>query len=88
MGGHSYTLYGGCNFDQPSEQSAMHWISRHDGAYNVLFPDGAVKTFSDSARLMHKVCANERVSNGGYPVNVDVLNGFWTEYFDPLYAQD
>ncbi|MFH0963385.1 MAG: type II secretion system protein, partial [Planctomycetota bacterium] len=30
------------------------WIERHDSAYNVLFGDGSVKTFSDSGKSLMK----------------------------------
>ena len=79
---------GSCTYAQAQFQSPQHWISNHDRAYNVLFTDGSVKGFSDAAMLMYKRCVSERIANGGYPETNDVVADMYTEYFDPLYAQD
>ena len=79
---------GSCRYDTPSDQNPMHWVSNHDRSYNVLFTDGAVKTFSDGGMLLYKRTASERVTGYGRPVEMDVLAQFWVDYFDPLYAQD
>jgi len=72
------------------------WMSNHDNAYNVLFGDGAVKTFSDAALALKKQLTllvmsrfyysspNElRYHNAG-----EKTSAVWKAYFDPLYAQD
>jgi len=79
---------GSCNYSSPSDQNPMQWISNHDRSYNVLFTDGAVKTFSDAGMLMYKRCAAERCSAYGRPERTSVLVELWENYFDPIYAQD
>ena len=81
--------YGKCYYNTVSDQNPMHWISNHDRAYNVLFTDGAVKTYSDGAMLLYKRCVPERVgSHNGYPEHNTVVAELWETCFDPLYAQD
>ncbi|MFH0962684.1 MAG: hypothetical protein V2A58_01585, partial [Planctomycetota bacterium] len=70
------------------------WIERHDSAYNVLFGDGSVKTFSDSGKSLMKqyilrsgwnVAGQTRIPPVGMAQKVQYL---WQTYFDQLYAQD
>ena len=75
-----------------------YWIENHLAAFNVLFSDGSVKTFSDAGLLLYKkmvsVMATDKyiVEYGGSyshyigPLGKDKF--FWPLYFDPLYAQD
>ena len=71
-----------------------YWIQNHDAAYNVLFGDGSVKTFSDAGKSIYKqallLYAGVKYS-GNYSRYIGPLmkdKYFWTVYFDPLYAQD
>ena len=69
-------------------QNPQFWISNHDRSYNILFTDGSVKTFSDAAMALYKRCAQQRITNTGYPMPSWVMAEMWENYFDPLYAQD
>ena len=65
-----------------------YYTSNHDRAYNVLFTDGAVKTFSDAAVQIVKEEITIKAANSGRPPSA-ADKGHWYElYFDPLYAQD
>ena len=69
------------------------WVSNHDNAYNVLFADGSVKTFSDAGLSMKKSIvtwmSSHAVSNGWLlPLPSQKVNLVWKNYFDGLYAQD
>ena len=82
------------------ELTAMFWVSSHDGAYNVLFYDGSVKTFSDAGLSLFKTYAQiiqgNRVAYGSggynwinYPPRIKQLEDrIWRTYFDSLYAQN
>jgi len=73
----------------PDELRYESFISSHDGAYNVLFADGSVKTFSDAGKSLFKSYKTEAIASGAfgglYLYKQAVL---WKTYFDPLYAQD
>jgi len=83
------------------ELTMMLWVSSHDNAYNVLFRDGSVKTFSDSGRSLmkdyHLLIISDPVAYPNQP-GIDWVhypprrmrleNGIWQVYFDPLYVQD
>ena len=77
------------------------FITNHDGAYNVLFTDGSVKTFSDASGVLRDVLTATRHSGGGDRKNyTDVGPGSGEQddesrsqnvfpvYFDPIYQQD
>lgn len=72
------------------------WMSNHDSAYNVLFGDGSVKTFSDAALSLRKelsVLLMSRLYYGApnelrYHYAGEKTSTAWRTYFDPLYAQD
>ena len=74
----------------------MYYLSNHDLAYNVLFTDGSVKTFSDAGLSVKK--AFKRLLYGVNVTSSGTLNYLaspsqkveyvWEPYFDPLYAQD
>ena len=73
------------------------WFSNHENAYNVLFTDGSVKTFSDAGLSLYKACltigAMNLVPSGpGYRVlSIDMAQKnkyLYSVYMDPLYAQD
>ncbi|MFH0964216.1 MAG: type II secretion system protein [Planctomycetota bacterium] len=93
-------VYGGYNTtDSPTTGWELRnpkdnyvWVSSHDNAYNVLFADGSVKTFSDAGLSMRKAMTN--VALGQYsgrwwlPTMGQRVSIVWGPYFDPLYAQD
>ena len=69
----------------------------HDHAYNVLFADGAVKTFNDGANALYNnigYWANTIRNYGGVfsfasPLGRPVLDGYaFTPFLDTAYAQD
>ena len=65
--------------------STRWFYSNHDSAYNVLFPDGSVKTFSDSGLSLYKTIA------GNFVDKLESANSVaqcYENYFDPMYAQD
>ena len=82
----------------PSAQWAYHntWdklqldemTSNHDMAYNVLFTDGAVKTYSDAGLSMVKQLALYQISRGGGRPLIYEIGQLYETYFDQLYAQD
>ena len=71
-----------------------YFWSNHDSAYNVLFADGSVKTFSDAGLNLYKeikrFILDQYVSPGlfGAAPTVRAKGEFWETYFDALYAQD
>ena len=74
-----------------SVQPNYYW-SNHDSAYNVLFGDGAVKTFSDAGKSIYKFFKERKVNN---PIAAGIICSMqdecktvWEGYFDALYAQD
>ena len=87
-----------------SDSAGLVPYTNHDRAYNVLFTDGSVKTFSDAsqnvlrAEWAHAI-ANRYASGASYfpPymfINSSYTTGYildarvWSIYFDALYAQD
>ena len=70
------------------------WMDNHDSAYNVLFTDGSVKTFSDAALSLYKFVRVAMIRNyNNEPnyyntYNLNDIKGAYELYFDPLYAQD
>ncbi|MFH0964261.1 MAG: DUF1559 domain-containing protein [Planctomycetota bacterium] len=70
------------------------FTSSHDSAYNVLFTDGAVKTFSDGALAIYKLLRQRMglgyAAYGGYSASycLSDVEEVYSLYFDPLYAQD
>ena len=70
------------------------FTSSHDSAYNVLFTDGAVKTFSDAALAIYKLLrlrmALGYATYAGYSSSYSLIDveDVYAQYFDPLYAQD
>ena len=81
------------------DQVVQMWTTNHDRAYNVLFPDGSVKTFSDASNEIQQVilkgncltaCTNPGVpyNRGGAASLPDMEQPIWQVYFDQLYAQD
>ena len=88
---------GFCSFSPPTPSAGdvsdeYFWIANHDSAYNVLFADGAVKTYSDSGQSLRKQfvsLAAGNVFSYYYTVGLEQRNQYiWPVYFDPLYAQD
>jgi len=76
-----------------------YWAYNHDSAYNVLFTDGSVKTYSDAGRALLNAYANAIQENRTwygddyqyicYPPSLLQLDQkIWQVYFDSLYAQD
>ena len=82
----------------PSDQAMLkfavdlnptYWMANHDAAYNVLFTDGSVKTFSDAGKSLYKFFTERKIANGGFAATMDEAHqAVWEPYFDPLYAQD
>ena len=79
---------GWCKWNSASDYRPDMWSGNHDNAYNVLFEDGSVKTFSDAARTFYKWHVGERVLSGGAPIRLSRMVELWETHFDPLYAQD
>ena len=69
---------------QPNTLSTRWWASNHDNAYNVLFTDGSVKTYSDAGLSLYKsFCVRlTEVPELRYTGQI------YANYFDALYAQD
>ncbi|MFH0963672.1 MAG: type II secretion system protein [Planctomycetota bacterium] len=70
-------------------------VSNHDHAYNVLFSDGSVKTFSDGGgSVLRQLCDminfyDTVLTWRSMTFNpITQLNSVWSNYFDGLYAQD
>ena len=76
----------------PTNIPDAYWAMNHDSAYNVLFSDGSVKTFSDSGKSLYKAFCTLITSNKAdqyHHVNPNQRNTeIFGVYFDPLYAQD
>ena len=73
------------------------WVSNHDSAYNALFPDGSVKTYSDAGKNLQKAFlvlseSNKYTAYGqtsfAYVNTTQKATQLWPNYLDPLYAQD
>ncbi|MFH0963151.1 MAG: DUF1559 domain-containing protein [Planctomycetota bacterium] len=70
------------------------FTSSHDSAYNVLFTDGSVKTFSDGGFAIYKLLLlGMRLgynTYGGYSGSyyLSHIEEVYSLYFDKLYAQD
>ena len=89
---------GGVGVGSPSplndpEAAKWQWASNHDNAYNVLFADGSVKTFSDAGLSLKKSILLFTASTVGgtytyFPNASDRVTLIWEPYFDALYAQD
>jgi len=61
--------------------------SNHDMAYNVLFSDGSVKTFSDGGMSLFKQLVTWQCADDKRP-RLRHIAELYELYFDPLYAQD
>jgi hypothetical protein len=77
------------------------FIENHDGAYNVLFTDGAVKTFSDAGQVVRNVLTATDGTNDSDAKNYTNVGAGESEqndtsrsentfgvYFDLIYTQD
>ena len=64
--------------------------SNHDKAYNVLFTDGSVKTYSDAGGniLKGEIVDWLRGCTTWWGPGPAKIGEYWRQYFDPLYAQD
>jgi len=73
-----------------------YYWQNHDVAYNVLFADGSVKTFSDAGLSLFKTMAMAQAPEPQYASGGDYWGhvrqrdkaAAYQQYFDPLYAQD
>ena len=76
-------------YDRAEYLTADEMTSNHDMAYNVLFTDGSVKTFSDAGMSMMKqlVWYQLNVGSPRRPRLMDI-GQLYELYFDALYAQD
>jgi len=63
------------------------WMN-HDMAYNVLFADGSVKTFSDGGLSLTKSLALAQMGGSWNVVTQHDKGIIYELYFDKLYAQD
>ena len=77
----------GALVDEPEECTRDYFWQNHDMAYNVLFTDGSVKTFSDGGMSLFKQYVTYKVANYLNVSNAEKAV-LWELYFDPLYAQD
>lgn len=70
------------------------YIACHDSSYNVLFMDGAVKTFGDAGSLVYKslrlsaLAAQAAVGPSYEHYGLHEVAKIYDLYFDGLYAQD
>ena len=66
------------------------FTENHDSAYNVLFTDGSVKTFSDAGLSLYKTLCAIQGQGATYMGQPPYLIGqqVWETFFDGLYAQD
>jgi len=71
----------------PDELTRNVWVSNHDMAYNVLFTDGAVKTFSDAGLSLFKDWVKAQDARNNHPFAYTIRE-MYERYFDPLYTQD
>ena len=80
-------------WDDPDELRPQYYYSNHDAAYNVLFADGSVKSFSDGGLNIMKYFVKTMIGHGaGWGDQrlspTEISSGIWEIYFDALYAQD
>ena len=75
-------------FNTLDSLARRHFMSNHDMAYNVLFTDGSVKTFSDAGLALYKDLQREQVACSGAPSMLMFISQMFANYFDPMYAQD
>ena len=78
---------GAAAFNNAESLLLESFIMNHDAAYNVLYTDGSVKTFSDAGRSLFKEYLVMELVAGGSPSLSDVSK-LYENYFDSLYAQD
>jgi len=72
------------------------YVQNHESSWNVLFGDGAVKTFGDANRLMRKQLLSGTLMDGGEsetpalrgPSGTYVRKYIWEPYLDTAYQQD
>ena len=72
----------------PDHLTEAYYTANHDRAFNALFADGSVKTFSDSAAAIQKAEVVIKAADHGRPPSASEKGTWWKMYFDPLYAQD
>ena len=72
----------------PAEYARDYWWQNHDAAYNVLFADGSVKTFSDAGMSLFKTMVAATIGNPDKMTCSDIKATAYKMFFDPLYAQD
>jgi hypothetical protein len=65
-----------------------HFYANHDMAYNVLFTDGSVKTFSDAGGSLMTELRKTQINNNGSSPSLYQISTLYRTYFDSLYAQD
>ena len=78
------------NYSTAENLQADEFTSNHDKAYNVLFTDGSVKSFSDAGASLMKQLVLYQVAlpaEIGRPMLYQIAE-LYEQYFDPLYAQD
>jgi len=75
-------------WNTPEALSRRHWKSNHDLSYNVLFGDGAVKTFADGGQILMDDVRKEQIRRRGRTPTNATYATWWKTYFDPIYALD
>ncbi|MFH0964079.1 MAG: hypothetical protein V2A58_08700 [Planctomycetota bacterium] len=80
--------WGNIEYNDLNELQYAYWTSNHDAAYNVLFTDGSVKTFSDGGMSLFKEAQKLQIANLGDGLSLRQLGQVFALYFDNLYAQD
>ena len=87
-----YSGGGTANYNEIAELRKEFWVSNHDMAYNVLFTDGSVKSYSDAGVSLQKTWTAARLTNAQRtnlgPMPSRVSSHIWEVFFDELYAQD
>ena len=68
--------------------TSRHFYSNHDMAYNVLFADGSVKSFSDAGGSIASELRREQIRLSGSTPSLEFIAGLYGRYLDPMYAQD
>ena len=72
----------------PAEHTRQYWWQNHDSAYNVLFADGSVKTFSDAGLSLFKTLVAAKLNQTDSALVSDEKAKAFEQFFDPMYAQD
>ena len=75
-------------WNTPEMLTRRHYKENHDMAYNILFTDGAVKTYSDSGGALMTEIRNRQIERDGLIPENTYYSKWWELYFDAQYAQN